>query len=244
VLTLRRAEQRRYERLPQQEVWRTFYPREPAAVFDGAFGALHGLDESCLQPGARVPRQARDRSEMITYVREGSLARDEGLGRSYLMQAGEFQRMSVGASDYPAEINASAVDTVRVFQIGLHVSNVGLEPGREQRRFSAAQRRGGLCLVASPDGRRGSLRVHADALLHSALLAPGQHIVHELAKGRHAWLHLVEGEVSLGEVLLGAGDGAGISADRAVSLTAQTAAEILLLDLLQAWPRTSATPQP
>ena len=88
-----------------------------------------------------------------------------------------------------------------------------------------------MCLVASPDGRKGSLRVHPDVLLHSALLEPGQHVVHELAKGRHAWLHLVEGEVTLDELVLGAGDGAGVSDARAVSLTARTVTELLLLDL-------------
>jgi redox-sensitive bicupin YhaK (pirin superfamily) len=244
VITLRRAQQRQHERCLEHEVWRTFYPQEPEGILGSSFGDLHGLDESCLQPGAGVPRQARDRSEMITYVREGSLARRDGLGRSYLMQAGEFQRMNVGSSRYPAEVNASAVDPVRVFHIWLHVSNAELEPGREQRRFSAAQRRGMLCLVASPDGRKGSLRVNPDVLLHSALLEPGQHIVHELSKGRRAWLHLVEGEVTLDEWVLAAGDGAGVSDTRAVSLTARTVTEILLLDLLEGWPGLRAVPDP
>ncbi|HVZ35549.1 MAG TPA: hypothetical protein VG963_24155, partial [Polyangiaceae bacterium] len=102
----------------------------------------------------------------------------------------------------------------------------------DQKRFSAAERRGLLCVIASPDGRGGSLRIAQDALLHSALLEPGQHVVHELGPGRIAWLPLVEGEVALPDgILAAAGDGAGISEDRAVSFTAREASEILLLDL-------------
>jgi redox-sensitive bicupin YhaK (pirin superfamily) len=88
-----------------------------------------------------------------------------------------------------------------------------------------------LCVVASPDARSGSLRVHQDARMYSALLDPGQHLVHELAQGRSAWLHVVHGEVTQGEVVLTTGDGAGIVNERAVSITAQEQSEILLIDL-------------
>src|SRR6185295_16277227 len=105
--------------------------------------------------------------------------------------------------------------------------------------FSAADRRGGLCVVASPDARRGSLRVHEDALLYSALLSPGKHVVHELGEGRRAWLHVVDGKATLGDVVLSTGDGAGITAERAVSLTAREETEILLVDIGAARPRSS-----
>jgi hypothetical protein len=90
-----------------------------------------------------------------------------------------------------------------------------------------------LCVVASHDGRHGSLRIAQDALMHSSILEPGQHVVHELEGDRIAWLHVVQGEVGLGDVVLGTGDGAGIVADRAVSITARQVAEILLLNLNQ-----------
>ena len=85
--------------------------------------------------------------------------------------------------------------------------------------------------MASADGRRDSLRVHHDILAHSALLEPGQHVVHQLEPGRRAWLHVVLGEVTLGDLLLGTGDGAGFTAERAVSLRARVESEGLLLDL-------------
>jgi hypothetical protein len=100
-----------------------------------------------------------------------------------------------------------------------------------------AERRGLLCVVASPDGRTGSLHVHQDIRIYSTLLDAGQHVVHELRPGRGAWLHVVSGEATLGDLVLGTGDGVGLSGEPAVSFTAREATEILLVDL-------PAPPQP
>jgi redox-sensitive bicupin YhaK (pirin superfamily) len=118
-----------------------------------------------------------------------------------------------------------------VFQLGLGPLPPGVEASHEQRRFSTAQRRGGLCVVASPDRRNDSLRLGQDVLMFSALLDPGQHVVHELASARSAWLHVVHGEATLDGLVLTSGDGAGFAAERAVSLTAREETEILLVDL-------------
>jgi len=238
VITLRRATEREHDRRRKYEVWRTF-PREDRGVgLDSGFGALEGLDESHLEPGGRVPGHGRHDAEVITYVREGTVACEAPAGGSCRIHAGEFQQMTVGRGAHPAGMNASRVDSARVFQIWLQAAQAHPDPSQDQKRFSAAQRRGVLCVIASPDGRKGSLRVHQDVLMHSALLEPGVHVVHELSQGRRAWLHLVEGEAVLGDIVLGTGDGAGVTTDRAVSITAREATEILLLDLCEA--RTSA----
>ena len=164
-------------------------------------------------------------------MREGALAYEDSKGRSVVICAGEFQRMTPGRGIRCSETNASRTDWAHVFQIGLQPSQGGFEPGHEQKRFSAAERRGTLCLVASPDARKGSLRVHQDVRVYSTLLDPGQHVVHELSDGRRAWLHVVDGDITLGDVVLGSGDGAGITRERAVSITAQERSEILLVDL-------------
>ena len=198
MITLRRAGERHHDRRRQQQVWLTFDARDRTDPLSDGFGALEGLDEDRLSPGAELPRRTRRDAEIITYVCRGALACDGSTGRSGVLQAGEFQRTT---------------------------------PGREQKRFSTAERRGALCVVASPDARRGSLRLHQDALLYSALLGPGKHVVHALPEGRSAWLHLVEGEITLGDVILFSGDGAGLTGERAVSLTAREETEILLVDL-------------
>jgi hypothetical protein len=110
---------------------------------------------------------------------------------------------------------------------------VGLSLEREQRRFSVAQRRDGLCVVASQDGRGSSLRLHQDALVHSALLDRGQHLAYELHTAHSAWLHVLRGGVTLGGLVLAAGDGAGIRDEPTVSFTATEETEVLLLDVVK-----------
>lgn len=148
-----------------------------------------------------------------------------------MLLAGEFQRLTAGSGVFHGVTNASRRESAQRFQIRLRPSEAGLSPALEQRRFSAAERRGRLCVVASPDARRGSLRIHQDALVCSAMLYPGQHVVHELASGRGAWVHLVHGEATLAELVLATGDGVGVTAERAVSLTARDETELLLIDV-------------
>lgn len=223
-----RSGERRHERRRQRDAWLSFAldAGEPRP----GFGDLQVLAESVLQPGARVPRRSRLDTEIITYVREGSLAYEDSTGASGVIQAGEFQRLTAGRTMLHSETNASRAD-VHFFQLWVRPSAIEVGPGREQRRFSSADRRGGLCLVASTDGRRGSLRIRQDALVYSAMLDRGQHVVHALLDRRGAWVHVVDGEVALDGIVLATGDGAGVVADRAVSLTAREASEILLVDL-------------
>jgi len=237
MITLRRAEERHHDQRRKREVWLTFHPSDRADPLADGFGTLEILDEICLSPGGGVPRRPPRDAEIVTYIREGALACEDSTGRSGVVHAGEFQRMTTGRSIRHRETNASRTHWARIFQIWLRPSEAELESGHEQKRFSAAERRGVLRVIASPDARRGSLRIHQDALMYSALLDPGQHVVHELSPGRRAWLHLVQGEVTLGDVVLTTGDGAAVRAERAVSFTAQEETEILLLDLGEQLPR-------
>lgn len=237
MITLRRNQERRHDRRSKRDLWLTFSPQDPTDPLADGFGNLQTLNEDRLPPGAGVPRHARHDAEIVTYVREGALAYEDSMGRSGVIHAGEFQRMTTDRGVRHSEANVSRTDWAHIFQIWLRPSASRIESGHEQKRFSAAQRRGGLCAIASPDARRGSLRVQQDALMYSAMLDPGQHVVHELSRGRSVWLHLVQGEVTLGDVVLNTGDGAGVTAERAVSLTAREETEILLLDLGEQLPR-------
>jgi quercetin 2,3-dioxygenase len=231
MITLRRADERQHDRRRRHEVWRTFDPDGKAGGPGDGFGALALLDEHRLAPGANLTRQPHQDAEIVIYVRDGALAHEDSTGRSGVIQAGEFQCRTARRGVRHGEMNASRIDSAQVFQIWLRPSEAGLEPADEHKRFPVAERRGTLCVVASPDGRRGSLRIHQAALVCSAMLDPGQHVVHPLAEGHGAWLHVVKGELVLGDVVLTAGDGAGITAEYAVSLTAREDTEILLVDL-------------
>lgn len=231
MIALRRGGERHYECSPEQEVWHTFNGQDPADPLGDGFGSLVSLNESRLSPGVPIPRDPLHEAVTITYVLAGALAYEDSPGESGVIPAGEFQCMAAGRTLRHRETNASRTDRAHVLQICLRPTDADLEVSWEQKRFSTAQRRGVLCLVASPDARRQSLRIYQDTLIYSALLDPGQHVVHQLAPERRAWLHVVEGEAALGEDVLTTGDGAGILAERAVSLTAREESEILLIDL-------------
>jgi redox-sensitive bicupin YhaK (pirin superfamily) len=231
MITLRRTAQRHHNRRRKQDAWWTFDPKDRTDPLADGFGILESLDEDRLPPGAAVLRHPRHDAEIVTYVREGTLAYEDSMGRSGMIHAGEFRHMTAARGIRHSEANASRTDWAHIFQIWLRPAQPGLEPSHEQKRFSAAERRGVLCVIAAPDARKGSLRIQQDALVCSAMLDPGQHVVHELAQERSAWLHVVHGEVAMGDLVLSTGDAAGLTAERAVSLTARGASEILLLDL-------------
>lgn len=231
MITLRRAGERHRIQRGGRKTWLSFYPLNRPGPFAHGFGALEIFDEDRLAPNASIARRPESDAEIITYVRAGSLAYDDALGQSGVVQAGEFQHTTAGRGNRHTDTNASRTDSAHVFLIWLRPSQAGRQPSREQKRFSAAQRRGGLCVVASPDARAGSLKLNLDAQLYSAMLSPGTHIVHELPPRRTAWLHVVEGEITLGDVVLCSGDGAGFTSERVVSLTAREESEILVLDL-------------
>lgn len=231
MITLRRAQERQHERSRKQDVWFTFRAQDSANTPADGFGRLELFSEERLPAAATVSRHANRDAEILTYVREGAVAQEDSLGHSGVLYAGEFRRTRTGRGARYSETNASRTDEAHIFRLYLRPSETGLDPSDEHKRFTTADRRYGLCLVASPDARRGSLHVHLDALLYSALLDPGQHVVHELLPGRSAWLHIVEGQATLGDLVLTTGDGVGITGERSVSFTARGVTEVLLVDL-------------
>jgi redox-sensitive bicupin YhaK (pirin superfamily) len=230
MITVHRAAERGYELRGRCERWHSFQPLGGGPLA-GGIGVLTRLDEVQLPPGGRVPRSLRSDCEILTYVREGSLAYHDATGRSGIIDAGEFQRRAHSPGQPHLEANAARARWTHVLHVGLLPLAAGLDPGLDQRRFSVAERRDRLCIIASPDARLGSLRVQQDACLFSAILNPGRHLAHEIASGRCVWLHVVRGALDLHDRVLRTGDGVAIEAERAVSLTAREETEILLIDI-------------
>jgi len=230
IATRRSAERYHFQR-GTLDIWSTFGADERKDALSRSFGGLAAFDEMRLPPGGVCTPRIRDDAEVLTYVYKGSLAQENSNGCSAVMHAGEFHRMTAGRGIRHKEANASQTDGLQVFRIFLGPIDAPPLHSHEQKRFAAAQRRNALCIIASPDGRRGSLCIGQDALVGSSLLDPGHHLVHELKPGRRAWLHVILGEAILDDVVLTAGDGAGVAIAPAVSLTVQDTTEILLIDL-------------
>jgi quercetin 2,3-dioxygenase len=228
MIVVRKAAERRYQKDPGQDCWHSFGPLGEPPL--GNFGSLEVFRERRFTPRAAA-REPRQEAEIITYVREGSLAYEDSLGQTGVLRRGEFQRMTTGLGLRYREMNVSPIHYAHVFQIWLRPNQLGLAPGHEQRRFSVAERKGRLCMIASPGGIQGSLKIHQDAVLYSGLFEAGQRVVYALDQGRGTWLHVISGEVKMSTITLGAGDGAGISEEAAVEFLVQEETEVLLLDL-------------
>jgi len=175
--------------------------------------------------------------EIVTYVRDGTLINQDSFGGLGRIESGEFQRTSAARKIRHRVINGSLLDPAHIFQSSITPDGNDFQPGMEQRRFPVKDREGVLRLVASLDGRSGSLRIQQDLRMYSSIMLIGHHLVHELSRGRAAWIHVVKGRVLLkGRViledqLLGTGDAAALEDETAVSFTAEIPSEILLFDL-------------
>jgi redox-sensitive bicupin YhaK (pirin superfamily) len=169
--------------------------------------------------------------EIVTYVLDGALEHRDSLGTGSTIRPGELQRMTAGTGITHSEFNPSPTEPVHLYQIWLLPEREGLTPSYEQRVFPEAERRNALRLVASPDGRDDSLTIRQDARLYLATLEEGRGVSHALLPGRHAWLQVLRGGVSLGGQVLSAGDGAAVSEEAALEIKADGSAEVLLFDL-------------
>src|SRR5207248_9469316 len=175
------------------------------------FRVLRVINDDRVLPGHGFPTHGHRDMEIITYVLEGVLAHKDSLGNGSLIRPGELQRMSAGTGVRHSEANPSDSEPVHLYQIWILPERQNVPPGYEQRSFPEAQRRGRLRLVASPDGRVGSLTLQQDVRLYLASLDEGRQVTHDLAPGRHAWLQVLRGGVQMNGQMFAAGDGAAVS---------------------------------
>ena len=195
------------------------------------FRTLRVLNDDRVAPGAGFPTHPHRDMEIVTYVLEGALQHRDSMGNGSVIRPGDVQRMSAGTGVTHSEFNASESEPVHLLQIWMLPERKGTAPSYEQEAFSEAERQGKLRLVASPDGREGSVTIHQDNELYAALLNAGETVRHALKPDRHAWVHVARGRVQLHGTELAAGDGAAISAEKAIELTGVKDAEVLLFDL-------------
>jgi redox-sensitive bicupin YhaK (pirin superfamily) len=195
------------------------------------FRTLRVINEDRVAPQGGFPTHPHRDMEIVTYVLEGGLEHRDSMGNGSVIRPGEVQRMSAGTGVTHSEFNASKTEPVHLLQIWMLPKRKGIKPGYEQKTFSEAEKRGRLRLMASPDGREGSVTIHQDNELYAAVLGAGESARHELKPDRHAWVQVARGRVRLNGQELEAGDGAALSREEVVELTGVEKAEVLLFDL-------------
>ena len=230
MIDILRADARGRTRLPWLDSRHTFSFGEYYDPAHMGYRALRVINDDVIGPGGGFGTHPHQDMEIVTYVLDGALQHRDSLGNGSLIRPGEVQRMSAGTGIRHSEHNASPDDPVHLLQIWLLPAELGIEPGYEQRPLPAAAR-GGLALVGSRDGTNGAVTIRQDVSMYAAQLDGGDQVVHPLAPGRHAWLHVARGNASINGDALHAGDGAAITGERQVAITADGPAEVLLFDL-------------
>lgn len=195
------------------------------------FRALRVMNEDRIAPGQGFGTHPHHDMEIVTYVLSGALEHKDSMGNGEVLRPGEFQRMSAGTGITHSEFNPSATEPVHLYQIWLFPEQKGITPGYEQKRFLETGRRNRLQLVASRDATDGSLLIHQDARIYLADFDKPARIVYEMAPGRHAWLQVLRGRVTLNGHPLETSDGAAISDTSGLIIQADPGAELMLFDL-------------
>jgi quercetin 2,3-dioxygenase len=207
-----------------------------AEYFDPAhveFGALRVINEDRVAPGMGFGTHGHRDMEIISYVLDGALQHRDSMGNGSVMRPGDVQRMSAGTGVMHSEFNASQTEPVHFLQIWIQPAARGTAPGYEQKHFTAAQKRGRLCLVASPDGATDSLRIQQDARLYAGLLDGSESARLALAADRMAYVHVVRGRVQVNGVVLSSGDAAQLRDVATVDIHDGQDAEVLVFDLIK-----------
>jgi len=194
------------------------------------FGHLRVINEDRIQPGTGFGTHGHRDMEIISYVLEGALAHKDSMGTGSTIVPGDVQRMSAGKGVLHSEFN-QAQDVTHFLQIWIEPCVTGIPPSYEQKHFDAASKRGRLRLVASRDGREGSVTIHQDAFLYAALLDGADRAVHNLQPGRRAYLHLARGRLTANGQPLEAGDALKAVDTAEIVLEKGKNAEVLLFDL-------------
>jgi redox-sensitive bicupin YhaK (pirin superfamily) len=231
MITLRKAADRGHADHGWLDTYHTFSfasYRDPRHVH---FRALRVMNEDVVAPGQGFGTHPHENMEIVTYVLEGALEHRDSIGNGEVLRPGEFQRMSAGTGITHSEFNPSSDEPVHLYQIWLFPERHGIEPSYEQKRFDEAERHNRLRLVASPDAAEGSLTIHQDARIYLASLEAGKNVTHELAPGRYAWLQVLRGAVELNGEQLDTSDGAAVSDETALAISATENAEVMLFDL-------------
>lgn len=195
------------------------------------FRALRVMNEDRIAGGGGFPMHGHEDMEIVTWVLDGALEHKDSLGNGGVIQPGLAQRMSAGTGIRHSEFNPSQDAQTHLLQIWLHPDQRGHTPGYDQRQYSREDRTDRLRVIASGDGRDGSIAIHQDARILTSLVSPGKRVEHEVLAGRHVWLQVARGSVQANGIDLKPGDGAFSSDPGWLSVKATSDAEILVFDL-------------
>ena len=231
MITIRRAEERGHANHGWLDAHHTF---SFADYYDPrwmSFRSLRVINDDTIAGGGGFGTHPHRDMEIITYILSGALQHRDSMGHEAVLKAGDVQRISAGTGIAHSEFNYSPVEPVHLLQVWIQPERKGAKPAYAERSFGPGTAQPGLTLVASRDGRDGAVAINQDADLWLARLSQGTSATHELRPGRHAWVQVAVGEATLNGEILRAGDGAALSDEARLTLTASTTTQVLVFDL-------------
>lgn len=231
MIEIRKAHDRGHADHGWLNTWHTFAfatYQDPQHI---SFRSLRVMNEDVIAPGKGFGTHPHRDMEIVTYVLEGALEHKDSMGNGEVLRPGEFQRMSAGTGITHSELNPSSTESVHLYQIWLYPNEKGISPSYEQKAFPDDELRNQLRLVAAQEPREGSLLIHQDTEIFLGKLDAGERVTHSIRAGRHAWLQVLRGSISLNGESLETSDGAAVSDLNELEITAKQSAEIMLFDL-------------
>jgi redox-sensitive bicupin YhaK (pirin superfamily) len=231
MITLRKSNERGHQNHGWLDTYHTF---SFADYFDRShmgFRSLRVINEDRVSPAQGFGAHGHDNMEILTYVLSGALAHQDSMGNVETLRAGELQRMTAGTGIVHSEFNASTTDPVHFLQIWLLPAQKNLTPGYEQVALTPEQKTNKLFLAASPNA--GAMKINQDARVFLGDVASGAELIHPIAPGRAAWLHLIRGQVDVDGVQLATGDAVSVTDESKLAIRGRDAnSEVLLFDLV------------
>jgi len=231
MITIRKANDRGHFDFGWLDTYHTFAFGDYYDPEFMGFRSLRVINEDRVAPRTGFPAHGHRDMEIVTYVLSGALEHHDSMGNGSAIRPGEVQRMTAGSGVRHSEANASETDAVHLLQIWILPNARNLKPGYEQKTFTDAEKRGQLRLVASSDGRDGSVTINQDAAIYASVLGPGSEVAHQLGSNRHAWIQVARGAISVNGQDLSQGDGAAVSGESAIAIAGREESEVLLFDL-------------
>jgi quercetin 2,3-dioxygenase len=230
MLTVRKSEDRGHANHGWLDSYHSFSFADYYDTAHMGYGPLRVINEDRVQPGRGFGTHGHRDMEIISYVLDGELGHEDSMGNGSTIVPGDVQRMSAGSGVRHSEYNHSKSGVTHFLQIWIEPKFTGIKPSYEQKHFTAAEKRGRLRLIASPDGREGSVSMNQDALLYAGLFDGAERAELQLDAGRRGYVHVARGRITVNGQVLGAGDALKTGDVRLVLENGQ-AAEVLVFDL-------------
>jgi redox-sensitive bicupin YhaK (pirin superfamily) len=192
------------------------------------FGSLRVINDDVVAPGQGFGEHPHDNMEILTYILKGALKHQDTMGNTSIIQRGDVQRMSAGTGVRHSEYNASTTEEVHLLQIWILPAQEEMAPSYEQKNFKDEEKSGRFKLIASPEGRNGSVTLHQNVDIYAGVLNQQEPLSFTFEPGQRCWVHVAKGDVMLNETPLQAGDGAGVVEEKQLEFKGAKEAEILL----------------